>query len=178
MISNWLDVGLLLILAVFFMVGIIKGFVRQLIGLAAIAAGLAAALIYYPQAAVLFEPLVAREVFSHFLAFAAIFLIFLCLGWLISRMTGRAIKGPLKFFNHLLGGGLGIIKGVLLCGIICFSLLVFSVAPGTLKESSLAPLCLEITRYAVDIIPRELKEEFSRAYQEITGKREQNEREI
>ncbi len=170
MISNWLDVLLLLIAAVFFILGLFKGFVRQLIGLAAIIAGLTAALIYYPHVAILFEPLVARDVFSHFLAFAAVFLAFLCLGWMISRIIGRVFKGPMKFFDHILGGAMGILKGVLLCGIICFSLLVFPVTDGVLKESSLAPLCLKMTRYAVGVIPQELKDQFRQTYHEIAGK--------
>jgi membrane protein required for colicin V production len=178
LISNWLDVLLLLILAVLFILGLFKGFVRQLIGLAAMIAGLVAALLYYPQAALLFAPLAARDVFSHFLAFAAIFLIFLCLGWLISRIIGRFVKGPLKFFNHVLGGVLGILKGILLCGIICFSLLVFPVTTGVLKESTLAPLCLKMTRYVVRLIPQELKDRFNQTYHEIVEKRGKNEQGI
>jgi len=161
LISNWLDVLLLLILAVLFILGLFKGFVRQLIGLA-----------------LLFAPLAARDVFSHFLAFAAIFLIFLCLGWLISRIIGRFVKGPLKFFNHVLGGVLGILKGILLCGIICFSLLVFPVTTGVLKESTLAPLCLKMTRYVVRLIPQELKDRFNQTYHEIVEKRGKNEQGI
>lgn len=174
MITNWLDAVLVLILAVFFIFGIIKGFIHQLIGLAAIVVGLIAALLYYPQVSLLFEPLVAQEVFSHFLAFAAIVLFFLCLGWLFSRVIGRTVKGPVKFFNHILGGSVGIIKGVLLCGILCFSLLVFPVTTNLLKKSSLAPVCLKMTRYAVDLIPRELKEKFNQAYEDIVGKREKD----
>ena len=175
MISNWLDVLLLVILALLLVLGLIKGMVRQLIGLAAVIAGLVAALLYYPQAALLFEPLVAREVFAHFLAFASILLAFLCMGWLFSRIIGRAVKGPLKFFDHILGGAMGLVKGVLLCGIICFSLLVFPVTDRVLKESSLAPLCLKMTRYAADLIPRELKDRFNQTYHDIVGKRDENE---
>ena len=174
MIANWLDVVLILILAVFFVLGVIKGFVRQLFGLAAIVAGLIAALLYYPQVSLLFEPLVAKKVFSQFLAFASIVLFFLCLGWLFSRVFGRMVKGPLRIFNHIMGGAVGIIKGVLLCGILCFSLLVFPVTTRLLKESSLAPVCLKMTRYAADLIPRELKEKFNKTYNDVVKKREKD----
>ena len=69
--------------------------------------------------------------------------------------------------NHVLGGGMGLLKGILICGVIVFALLVFPVNMRALKNSFLAPYCLKMAKIVVEIIPQELKESFKEAYDEI-----------
>jgi len=170
MVFNWLDVILLLILIVTVILGTIKGLVRQLIGILAVIVILA--LAYYPYVSQILKPLFSNEVIAHFLGFMLIFIVTLILGWVLGRLFSKAMKGSLKFLNHLLGGGLGLIKGVLICGIIIFALMVFPVQNKALERSELAPYCLKITQAAIDLIPLELKEKFNKAYNEIINKNE------
>jgi membrane protein required for colicin V production len=174
MIFNWLDIALFVIICVTLVIGTIKGLVRQVIGLAAAIVGLILALVYYPYVAYLFGRVISSQVLSHFLGFISIFLAVLCLGGIISWLVSKLIKGPLKFMNHLLGGGLGLIKGVLICGVLVFALLVFPVNVKALENSFLAPYCLKMTKVVVGLIPQELKESFKEAYEDIMGKRGKN----
>ncbi len=174
---NWLDVLLLIILAVTVILGAVKGLARQIIGIAAVVAGLILALRYYANAGDVFAFL-SNPVLANLLGFFLIFAGVLGVGWIINRLVSKTVKGPLKSLNHLLGAGLGLIKGVLICGIVVFGMLVFPVNIQALKESRLAPISLKMTRAAYDIIPQDLKEKFILAYQEIIGSKGKNVRKI
>jgi membrane protein required for colicin V production len=171
---NWIDVILISILALTSILGIVKGFVKQVFGLLAVIVGLILALSFYSQVSRLYLRFVANEVLAHFLGFLTIFLIVLCLGWVSSYLLSKFIKGPLKLLNNILGGGLGFLKGILICGVIVFALLVFPISKKALKESVLSPVCLQLTRAIVSLIPQELKEKFKEAYQEITRRVEKD----
>jgi len=175
---NWLDVILIAILIVTSFLGIIKGLVKQLFGLLAVIIGLILALGFYSQVSWLYRRLVSNEVLSHFLGFITIFLAVLCIGWLSSRTLSKLIKGPLKLLNKVLGGGLGLLKGILVCGVVVFALLVFPISKKALKESQLSPVCLQMTRAIIGLIPRELKEEFREAYQEIIRRVEKDAKKV
>ncbi len=174
MIFNWLDIVLFIVIGVTLVFGIIKGLVRQIIGILAVIVGLILALVYYPYIAYLFGRVISSQVLSHFLGFILIFLAILCLGGIISWLVSKMIKGPLKFMNHLLGGGLGLIKGILICGVFVFALLIFPVNVKALENSFVAPYCLKMTKVVVGLIPQELKESFKEAYEDIMGKRGKN----
>lgn len=175
---NWLDVILIVILIVTSFLGIIKGLVKQLFGLLAVIIGLILALGFYSQVSWLYRRLISNEVLSHFLGFITIFLAVLCIGWLSSRTLSKLIKGPLKLLNKVLGGGLGLLKGILVCSVVVFALLVFPISKKALKESQLSPVCLQMTRAIIGLIPRELKEEFREAYQEIIRRVEKDAKKV
>ena len=174
MVFNWLDIILFIIIVVCLVMGIIKGLVRQVIGLAAVLFGLVIALVYYPFVSALYARWIESQVLSQFLGFITLFVAVLCLGFLISWLISKMIKGPLKFINHVLGGGLGFIKGVLISGILVFALLIFPVSIQALKNSYLAPYCLGMTKLVAKVIPQELKDTFKETYDEIMGGRPKN----
>jgi membrane protein required for colicin V production len=174
MIFNWLDIVLFIIIVLSLVLGIIKGLMRQVIGLLAVLLGLVLALVYYPYISQLFLRWIDNQVLAHFLGFITIFIVVLSLGWLISWLISKIIRGPIKFLNHVLGGGLGFLKGVLICGILVFALLVFPVNVQALKNSFLAPYCLGITKLVTKVIPQELKDTFKETYEDIMGGRPKN----
>jgi len=177
MVFNWLDILLLVIIAVTVIIGAIRGFLRQIIGILAAVIGLILAIKYYPMGAEVFA-FVRNEVLAQLLGFFLIFIITLVIGWVINILLAKAVRGPLKSLNHFLGAALGLIKGILICGIVVFGLLIFPVNTRILEESQLTPYCIKIAEAAYNFIPQELKDKFNEAYQEIMGKRGKNERRI
>jgi membrane protein required for colicin V production len=175
---NWIDVILISVLALTSILGVIKGFVKQVFGLLAGIIGLILALGFYSQVSWIYLRFVSNEVLAHFLGFLTIFLVVLCLGWVSSYCLSKFIKGPLKLLNNILGGGLGFLKGILICGVVVFALLVFPISKKALKESELSPVCLQMTRAMISLIPQELKEKFKEAYQEITRRVEKDGKKI
>lgn len=175
---NWIDVILISVLALTSILGVIKGLVKQVFGLLAGIVGLILALGFYSQVSWIYLRFVSNEVVANFLGFLTIFLAVLCLGWVSSYCLSKFIKGPLKLLNNILGGGLGLLKGILICGVVVFALLVFPISKKALKESALSPVCLQMTRAMISLIPQELKEKFKEAYQEITRRVEKDGKKI
>ncbi len=164
---NALDIILFAILLITLILGLIKGFVRQIIGIIAVIGGLILAANYYHLIYPLFHKLISSVLVSNFLAFLFIFGVVLLAGFLIGLLASKLMKGPLAFINHIWGGVIGLIKGILICGVLAFALLVFEVEKDALAGSRLAPFCLQVTRAIVNIIPRDLKAKFKTAYEEM-----------
>jgi membrane protein required for colicin V production len=170
MIVNWLDIILIIVLLTTLVLGLIKGLIRQVIGIVAAVAGLILAALFYQDAAGLLKKLIRNERWADCLGFLLIFFGCLLVGWLIGWLLSKLMKGPFKFINHLLGGVLGLLKGVLICGVIVFALLVFPIFQSALERSTLSPYCLAITKAMVQVVPAELKDKFRVAYQDIIGR--------
>jgi membrane protein required for colicin V production len=160
-----LDIILAIVLLVTLALGLIKGLVRQAIGLVAVIAGLILAAKYYPRAGAFVHKVVSNAVVADFVGFLAVFAVVITAGWLVGLLVSKLMKGPLNFLDHVLGGIFGLIKGVLICGVIVFALLVFEVRRDALAGSKLAPLCFHVTRTVVRLIPGDLKAKFKTAYQ-------------
>jgi membrane protein required for colicin V production len=164
---NWLDWVLLAVIVVTAVVGIVKGFVRQAIGLVAVVTGLVLAVVYYEQTAGVFETFVKNRLLSNFLGFLLIFFIVLIAGAILGHLITKAMKGPLAFANRLFGAVFGLIKAVLICGILVFALVSFEVAKPALETSVLAPPCLGVTRAVINLVPRDLRARFNDSYKRI-----------
>ena len=164
---NWLDIVLVVILAVTAIIGVFKGFAKQVIGLAAVVAGLVLASLYYDQTAGLFETFIKSRLLSDFLGFLLLFIVVLVAGALLGHLVTKAMKGPLAFANRLFGGVFGFLKAVLICGVLVFALVSFEIATPALETSLLAPACLGVTRAVVNLIPQELRAKFNSSYKEI-----------
>lgn len=171
MISNWLDVAFIVIVLLTLVLGVVKGLCRQVIGIAAVVVGLIAAAMYYQRVAGRLGSAFLTEKWAQLVSFFAIFIAILLLGWLISFLVSKLVKGPLKLIDRLLGGVLGLIKGVLICGVIVMAFLIFPVKRETVMTSRLAPYCYWLTKGMVQLIPQDLKNKFNEAYHEILGGR-------
>jgi membrane protein required for colicin V production len=167
MISNWLDIVLLVIVLLSFILGLIKGFVRQIVGIIAVIVGLIIAAQYYQSFSRVLIRAFISEHWSHLAAFLIIFLVVLAVGGLVGFLVSKLMVGPLKFFDRLLGGALGACKGVLICGVIVIAMLVFPVDKQALSRSSIAPYCYWLTKGMIQVIPKELKDKFKETYKEI-----------
>jgi membrane protein required for colicin V production len=164
---NWLDFVLLAIMVVTAIVGIFKGFVKQVIGLVAVVAGLVLASFYYERAARIFESFVHNRLLSNFLGFLLLFVAVLVAGAVVGHLLHKAMVGPLALANRLFGALFGFIKAVLICGIIVFALVSFEVAKPALETSVLAPACLGVTRAVINLIPQDLRAKFNSSYKRI-----------
>lgn len=168
--SNWVDLMLVVILGLTTLFGVLKGFVRQIIGILAVIGGLVLAVNTYPLVSDFFSQWISSITLSNFIAFIAVFIAALCLGGILSFLFSKVMRGPLKFVNNALGGGLGLLKGLLICGVIVFAMLVFPFREDVLKQSFLAPYCLRVTKAVIYLIPDDLKEKFNEAYKDIVKK--------
>jgi membrane protein required for colicin V production len=167
MLANWLDIVLLIVLVLSFVFGIIKGFVRQIVGLAAVVAGFFIAAYYHPYLARILGRAFASGRWSSLVAFLLIFFGVLALGTLIGFLLSKLMRGPLRLIDRVLGSALGLVKGILISGVIVMALLAFPADTRTLMNSILAPYCYWLTKGMVQLVPQELKDAFNETYQKI-----------
>lgn len=165
---NWLDTLILAILVITLVLGLVKGLVRQIVGLAAVIAGLVLAVVYFQEASFFLKGFISSELLRHFLGFMAVFIIVLAAGSLLGWLLGKAMIGPLKFLNHVAGGILGLLKGILIGGAVVLALLFFvnngeenTSIRNTLMASRLAPPCYQATRAVVLLIPADFRNKIS-----------------
>jgi len=160
----------LAILVLTFVLGLFKGFITEIIGIIAVVVGFLLAAHFYRQVSAIFQQVIRNELISNFLGFLAIFFGVLIVGAIVSFVLSKLARGPLKLVNHLLGGAVGLAKGILISGVLVFAMLTFNTNPGVLTRSQLAPYCFAITKAFVYIIPEELKIKFRTAYQDLAGR--------
>lgn len=169
MINNWLDILLLAVIGVSLILGLIRGLTRMVIGIAAVVAGFIIAALYYRPVSELFRRMLATEIWRHLIAFVLIFIAVLIVGGLVSFLLSKIIKGPLRFADRVLGGLLGVVTGILACGVLVIAQLAFPVDKQALRNSGIAPYCYWLTKGMIQIIPVELKEKFRATYEEIVA---------
>lgn len=167
---NWLDILLLIIIGVLVILGLVKGFFRQILGLVAIIAGFILALVFYPEVAGFLQKFVQPRILTELLGFLFIFIGVIFVGYFLAHLIGKALKGSIKFFDRLLGGCLGFFKGVLISGLLLLALVLFPVNTSVIENSRIAPLCLKVTRAVVHLIPQKLKDKFNETYQRLVFK--------
>jgi membrane protein required for colicin V production len=164
---NWLDITLLVIMALTAIIGVFKGLVKQVVGLVAFIAGLVLASLYYGQTAGLFERVTGNVLLRNFLGFLVIFVLVLVAGAILGHLVSKTMQGPLAMVNRLFGGAFGLLKGVLICGLLVFGLVSLEFAEPAVQTSVVAPVCVEVTNAAVKLIPQNLWDRILASYKEI-----------
>lgn len=157
---NILDIGVLAIMAYFVVRALMRGLVREVLGLLGIVGALfAVALGYAPLSAFLHqlsgEQSFLWDALALTLILVVVFVAFSYLGHVLARLVH---SGPFSFLDRLAGGAIGLVKGVLVCYLLLNILLVtlsFHM-PDMFRESRLAPRVISMGRTVVDLVPDDI----------------------
>jgi membrane protein required for colicin V production len=102
---------------------------------------------------------------SYVLVFIAVFLLVIFLGIAVRYMLYKFVLG---WLDRLGGGLFGMLKGVLICGVITLLLMTaFSQNAGMLGSSRLAPYMVRISKEMASYIPDHFKKEFRQTTKEL-----------
>lgn len=171
---NWLDGILGLILLLSTISAAQKGFSREVIGIAAAIIGLICGVWFYGLAGSWLLPYVSSPHVANFIGFFIVFAGFIILGTLAGAILRRFVKAVgLSWFDRLLGGAFGLIRGALLGMAVITALVAFAPAvapdsaPASVANSRLSPYVLEAARVVVAIAPKELKDGFEQHYEQL-----------
>lgn len=157
---NLLDLGLLIIMVFFLVKALMRGFVREVIGLVGAVAAIVASAMFYQSLGGMLERLSGVPAsWWPAVAFAVIllvvFAIFLYIGGLLQRLI---LAGPLSGLDRLLGAGVGLFKGLLICYLLINLLLLLNpfntMAP--LRQSVVAPYVVSAGNFFKNLIPDNL----------------------
>jgi len=171
---NWLDIVLIVVLGFSTIQSFRKGFSREIIGLAAAIASIVLGMWLYRLAGSYLQPYVNSERVANFAGFAIVVVAVLVLGavagWIVSRFV-RTVG--LSFFDRLLGAAFGFVRGFLVAIALLTGYIAFGPhgdtdsTPGAVVNSRIAPYVLEGSRFAVQLAPMDLKQNFRKHYTKI-----------
>jgi len=160
---NLLDYALIAIVALSVLTAAMKGFVYEVWMMAATVVALGVAAWQYGAVAdrlqwITLPP--ANEV-RNFVAFVAILVGVLLLATIAGRLLRSAVRAVgLGWPDRLLGAGLGLVRGGLLCVAVVAMLTAFPLSPALVRDSSLAPGLLWGGRVLAAVMPAELAARF------------------
>lgn len=163
---NILDIGFLVVLAFFLVRALMRGLVREVLGLAGILAAILCIAVFYGPLSRLMHQLSGQPGFLwDALAFILILVIVLVVFSYLGRVLSRLVhSGPFSFIDRLAGGAIGLLKAVLVCYLL-LNLLLLAVplqVPAVLKGSQLAPYVVKAGRAVISVVPEGLTERLQR----------------
>lgn len=161
---NWFDIVLILIMLWSVLSGLRAGFARVVVGFIATILGLLAGFWFYRLLAAKLMPWVKTVTAADILGFLVIFVVVLILGSIISGLLSRLFNWiGLSWFNHVLGGLAGLLRGALVIAALVDVLVAFSPSPTWLflNNSRVLPYTIQLSSWLVDLAPRELRDTFT-----------------
>lgn len=165
---NWLDWILVAIVLISVVSAFRQGFMRELISLAAVIAGLVIAVLGYTRAAAWFEDLTRSHQIALGAGFVVLFLGTLLAGALISWLAGHLVRqAGLEWFDRLLGAGFGVVRGVMVNAVLLMAMLAFAIKPEVVQRSVLSPYMTAVTRSIVLIMPADLRAQFRSGFDKL-----------
>ena len=158
---NVLDWILAAIVLASVVAAMMKGFIQELISLAAVLIGLIVAAMGYPRAALWFDDLTKSHEIALGLGFLVLFLGTLLIGALVGVLARKLIKAAgIQAFDRFLGGVFGLVRGVMIDAIILLVLVAFAIKPEVVRQSELAPYIAQGTRAIALVMPGNLRAQF------------------
>ena len=165
---NLLDWIVLLILIASVILSALKGFVRELMRIAALVAAFYIGSWFYRAASTPFKEVVKSENIALFLGFAIVFVGTLLAGALVIWVAQKLIKfAKIQWFDRLLGATFGFIRGWLLGSIVFLVLTSFDLQSERVKGSQLAPYYMPVARFMAVAAPQDLKTRFADGYRAV-----------
>ncbi len=165
---NWLDWVLAAIIVASVVTAMMKGFVTELISLAAVIAGVIVAAVKYRHVAVYFEDITKSHEVALAVAFLALFVGTLIVGALISVLAQKLIKtAGIHWFDRFLGGVFGLVRGVLVDSVLLMVLVAFAIKPDSVQKAVLAPYVTAGARFIALAMPSELKAQFRAGFEQF-----------
>ncbi len=162
---DWLVIAILLYSVV---MSAVRGFVREVLGLVTVVLGVILAAWFHRDLGRIFSGVVRTEdlalFFGFFLLFGGTLIVGFTLIWLIYRFFEFA---HIEWFDRLLGGAFGFVRGWLIGVVIFLGLTSFEVQSQVVRDSELSPYFLPGSRIVAVVTPFELKAKFMVGYEEV-----------
>lgn len=168
---NWLDILLGAILLISALGAIRNGLSKEIIRLVALVAGIVGGMWWYRDAGAYLQPVVADERISSFGGFLAILFGSLVAGIIVAWMLAKVLGWVgLRWFDRLLGGAFGLLRGGLVCAALVLGLLAFSPLTRSTEivaESTIAPWVLHAAHATSLVAPAELREAYDESFEHV-----------
>ena len=169
--ADWVTVAVIVVSVI---QAAISGFFHEAFGIAGLVVGYLLAAWNYQRLAARYAPYLKSMWLGEIGAFLVIFLAVLIVAGIAGRITRHVVKeAGLSFVDRILGGALGLVRGILIVAVILMSMAAFTPTSTWLEGSELAPYFLVIGRAGIWVAPSELRGRF---YQGLDLLRRQQQR--
>ena len=149
---NWLDIVILISLAVAVFGGLVTGVVRGVVNLAGLILGIFLAGRFYETVAG-WLGFIHNTGVAHAVAFGAIIVIVMILAWIVGGLLQKLVSGiMLGWLDHLLGGLLGLLIGAITWGAL-LALWVKFFSTGAVSGSNMARILLDKFPLVLNLLP-------------------------
>ena len=156
--ADWIIV---IVIAVSVLQAAISGFFHEAFGIAGLILGYLLAAWNYERLAARYAPYLKSMWLGEIAAFLVIFLAVVLVAGLAGRIVRHIVKEVgLSFVDRILGGALGLLRGILMVAVVLMSMAAFTPTSTWLEGSQLAPFFLVVGRAAIWVAPSELRSRF------------------
>jgi membrane protein required for colicin V production len=139
----------------------ISGFFHEAFGITGLVVGYLLAAWNYQRLAARYAPYLKSMWLGEIVAFLIIFLAVAFVAGVAGRIVRHIVKeAGLSFVDRVLGGALGLLRGILLVAVVLVSMAAFTPTSTSLEGSELAPYFLVVGRAAIWAAPSELRTRF------------------
>lgn len=163
---NVADLIIVVIVVIGFFSGLVRGFVRGLLGLVGLFLGIMLAAGQHERLAAGYFSFIPGENVAEIVSFVVIFLVVVILVGVVAHIVAKALKlATLGWLDRLMGGVLGAGIASVVVGV----LLMLSVMAGlqgskVLVESAMAPRVMSVTDLVVSVLPTDAKAKVEEQY--------------
>ncbi|HLG99026.1 MAG TPA: CvpA family protein [Bryobacteraceae bacterium] len=167
---NWIDLVLISVLGLSVLTGLAAGFARVGVGFIAALVGIFVGFWSYGVAGAYVLDYVSSRQMANLIGFCAIFFGFVILGAIVGRILAKFLKwAGLSWFDRLLGGAFGMVRGFVICAAMATVLLAFapSPPPRSVVDSKLLPYITDVAGVLAAMTPHDIKDSFRDAQEKV-----------
>lgn len=160
---NFLDIIFIIITFASILIGILRGFVKEILSIIFLILAVVLSILFYKEAGLFFSGFINNSEIANFTGFIAVFISILTGGYLITFFLRKIIIiGPIKSIDRLLGALFGFLRSALICSIILFGILAFpGDKKGIVSNSQFAPQVFKVIKVIMGFIPENFKKAVS-----------------
>jgi len=156
---NWYDILMIVIIVAGFLYGMIKGIVSEIFALIGIVGGFVVAMKFSFILKPYILPFVKKEIIAVVFSFAVLLILTAVIFIMLGVFFRKALKiVHLSWLDRFVGGIFGIVKGLVIAGLI--SLLIFVFLPGGktfIGKSTIGKYTVNVVRLAVWLLPEKVR---------------------
>ena len=159
---NPVDITILAIVGLSAFFGLLRGAVREVLGLAAFLLGFILAVLWYGVAAERLAPWISEPLLAQALAFFGIMLA----AWALFAISGALLRRFLKllsltWLDRLGGLAFGLVRGAVVVALLAWSFTAFQIQPRQMLQSDLSLWILDVGEEVMDIFPDDFSDRFA-----------------
>ncbi len=150
---NWLDIVILIVMALFFFAGFTNGLIKTAISLAGLVVGIILAGRFSPFLATYLTFIPSTQI-ANIAAFIIIFVAILVMATVLSFILTRVASAILLgWLNHLAGGAVGLVAGAIICAALLATWLKYLGMNSVITQSQLAKILLDKLPLILSLLP-------------------------